>query len=626
MCGIAGIISRSDSADSLVRAVSEMSDAQRHRGPNGGTVTVASAHSPAAVLGHRRLAIIDLSEAGAQPMIDAITGVILTYNGEIYNFRELRSVLEAAGHRFISDTDTEVILRGYVEWGMAMPARLRGIFAFSLWDPRQRLALLVRDGLGVKPLYVHTAGGDVTFASEVRAMLASGRITRRLDLDGLRSYLAFGSVQEPMTLIQEVRSLAPGSMLIVDDQGWRERRFHELPGDDPHRALPGREALRRALGDAVTAQLVADVPLGAFLSGGIDSSAISILMGDGGAEVRTFNVCFEDAAALDERVYARQAAAAAQSTHTEIELGEREFLEHLPAALAAYDQPSVDGINTWFVSRAVRDAGLTVALAGVGGDELFVGYNRFAKAQRAQHAHSRVRFLPRSVRRVAGKWLELGARRESLRQAGALLASELDPYFSIRRLFGPHRSDSFLHPSLRAGGGEIWTENSFGPLRELVEGVDQINKISRLELRTYMLSTLLRDTDQMSMAHTLEVRVPLIDHSLVDVVLPLPGRHKTSATVPKRLLVEPLEAELPPECVYRTKRGFVLPLEKWLTSPTGLRQTSERLGGYQSDVWPLDSKAMAKLRQDHARGITGWSRVWALYVLRDWLVRHQVSG
>jgi asparagine synthase (glutamine-hydrolysing) len=627
MCGISGIIDRQAAGERLLPAVRRMTDALQHRGPDGGDVQVLSPAAPGVVLGHRRLAIIDLSPAGGQPMVDGDTGVVITYNGEIYNFLQLRRELEGCGHSFRTNTDTEVMLRGYAQWGLEMPKRLRGIFAFALWDPRRRLALLVRDPLGIKPLYVHRTADRLMFASEVRALLASGDVPRTLDVDGLRSYLAFGSVQEPLTLVRGVRSLPPGCMLVMDDHTTREQRFHELPEVAAEDRTPSSELLREALRAAVASQLISDVPLGAFLSGGIDSTAIAVLMRQAkAAEVRTFNVCFRDGGVFDERTFAHLAARAANASHTDIELGEQEFLNNLDAAMAAYDQPSMDGVNTWFVSRAVRGAGLTVALAGVGGDELFVGYNRFAKARRAERWGRPTRALPRSIRRPIGQWLERNGRRESLRQGGTLLSSELAPYFSTRRLFGPGRADALLHDSLRDGGREDWTSVSLAPLSERLEHMEPINKVSRLEIETYMLSTLLRDTDQMGMAHSLEVRVPLIDQDLVELVLPISGRDKISRTTPKRLLVEPLGDALPPECVYRAKRGFTLPFAQWLKSGEGIARITERFAGRNADVYPFDFRAMTSLQRDFLDGSVSWSRVWSLYVLRDWLVRHRIAA
>jgi len=627
MCGLAGIVSLGGEASKVLDAVGRMTDAMRHRGPDDGAMRLLSDAAPVVAFGHRRLSIIDLSANGQQPMTDAASGTSIIFNGEIFNFRALRAELQAHGHVFQTLTDTEVILRGYLAWGEHVVARLNGMFAFAIWDGRNRGVLLARDALGVKPLYVHEVAGKISFASEVRALLASGGVERRLDLDGVRSYLAYGSVQHPLTLVRGVRSLAPGHLAWVREGAMLVRPFWTLPltrdGEAPRQlSLP---AIREALVEAVQSQLVADVPLGAFLSGGIDSSAIALLMREGGAsDVRTFNVCFADAA-YDERTFARRAAEAAGAVHHDIEFGVDEFHDQLPTALAAYDQPSVDGVNTWFISRAVRAAGLTVALAGVGGDELFVGYGGFAKARRAEWATNLSHLAPKPVRIAIGKRMQRLGWSEGLRKAGALLSTPLPAYFSVRRVFGPVVADRLLAPEHRDGGVETWTAIQLASLDDALHSSDPINRISALELRTYMLSTLLRDTDQMSMAHALEVRVPLIDQSLVEVILPLPGESKLSRTTPKPLLVDPLNGMIPDECVHRPKRGFTLPYAEWLRQGAGAEAVEARLGS-RDGLGPLDRHQVDLMRADFRDGRVGWSRVWGLFVLADWCARHEITA
>ncbi|HJQ19447.1 MAG TPA: asparagine synthase (glutamine-hydrolyzing) [Gemmatimonadaceae bacterium] len=622
MCGIAGVVIHGIAGCDALHTARRMTDAVRHRGPDDGDVVALSSVAPIVAFGHRRLSIIDLSARGHQPMTDRVTGVTITYNGEIYNFRELRRELEQAGHVFTSGTDTEVILRGYEEWGRDVVSRLRGIFAFALWDPKPRTVLLARDQLGVKPLYVYERDGVVLFASEVRAILASGIVPRALDLDGMRSYLAYGSVQEPLTLVRGVRSLPPGATAVIGEHGVTAHRYYELPAPLPQQNGRTTEDVRERLVQAVGSQLVADVPLGAFLSGGIDSSAIALLMRRGGtSDVRTFNVCFRDDVALDERRYARLAADAAGATHTDIELGEQDFLDNVEAALAAYDQPSVDGINTWFVSRAVRGAGMTVALAGVGGDELFVGYDRFAKARRAERFGRLRHAVPPALRCPLGRALETRGRTEAIRKGGMLLESSLPPYFSTRRVFGPATVDGLLDPGLRDGGREAWAGVSLATM-DHVDDRDTINRISRFELQSYLVSTLLRDTDQMAMAHALEVRVPLIDTSIVDAVLPLPGASKISADTPKSLLVRSLDGAIPHDCVYRPKRGFTLPFDRWLRGSGGTHAAEELLAAPPP---PLNAGAVRQVHTAFRAGRTSWSRLWSVFVLSDWIQRHGLS-
>ncbi len=415
MCGIAGAVSkisirannaRCDDA-AAVGWVQRMTDAQRHRGPDGSGLW----QSPdgEVIFGHRRLAIIDLSEGGAQPMIDPESGLAITFNGELYNFAEIRRELEALGDNFRSNSDTEVILKAYRRWGLPAVERFRGIFAMGLWDPRSRSVHLVRDPMGIKPLYwtkVQSGTAEtLLFASEVRALLASGSVTRRLDPAGAASYLWHGFVVGPGTMIDGVNLLPAGSILSVEvdsasrtRNGYRMQRYWQVPSEKNRSATV--DELRNELLNTMRMQLVSDVPLGVFLSGGIDSSAVAALASEAApGAVHTFTVGF-DVAAYDERRYAEQVASAIGSRHSSVVLSEEMFLEQLPDAFTAIDQPTFDGINTYFVSRAARHAGMTVALAGTGGDELFGGYPSFAEIPRALRVG---KWLPR--RRAPGHFL-----------------------------------------------------------------------------------------------------------------------------------------------------------------------------------------------------------------------------
>jgi asparagine synthase (glutamine-hydrolysing) len=381
MCGIAAVIGAGE-AEPGVRA---MVEAVRHRGPDDSGV-VQPAGRPLA-LGCARLAIIDLSPAGHMPMTDPATGNVIAYNGEVYNFRELRRDLEAEGERFRSGTDTEVLLRAYAIWGRDFVERLRGMFAFALWDAGRREVLLARDRLGEKPLY-YAPGPPLVAASEVRALLATGLVSRRLDPAALDSYLVNGFVVSPRTILRDVLSLLPGHLLAVAEDGrvLEERRYWRLPA--PGAAAPAAEAAARLRSDlerSVTERLISDVPLGAFLSGGLDSTTVVALMTRAGGEVRTFSVTFEDPV-YDESAHSRRAAERFRTRHTEVRLTRDEFEARMDAAVAALDQPSFDGMNTYFVSRAARESGLTVALSGTGADELFGGYPFFRQVERLERA------------------------------------------------------------------------------------------------------------------------------------------------------------------------------------------------------------------------------------------------
>lgn len=629
MCGIAGVLVHSGDVAHYSARTEAMTNALRHRGPDDGGVNVVQAGDPVTLFGNRRLAIIDLSPTGHQPMRDPQTGAWITFNGEIYNYRQLRNELVQSGQAFWTQTDTEVILKAYAAWGMDCVRRLRGIFAFAIWDPRTRSLFLARDQLGVKPLYLWTGDGVLAFASEIRALLASALIPRTLDADGLYSYLAYGSLQEPLTLVKGVRSLLPGHRLSWLDGEISYDRYWELPCAERSRgSIPADvyAQVRVRLENAVQEQLVSDAPLGAFLSGGIDSTAIAALMAKtANGPVKTFSLIFEDDV-YDEGRYARIAAKAAGTEHTELLLTGRTALHALPDVMSSYDQPSVDGVNTYFVSKLVRQAGLTVALSGIGGDELFGGYSGFSKPLQAERWFRRMQILPSPLRGRIAAAVQLDAlpTNERVRKMAALLASDRPTYFVTRQLFSDAQISRLLTSAVR---GEISQATSarLAELASETDGYDPINRISALEMRTYMLSTLLRDADQMSMAHSLEVRVPLIDQELVEYVFTVPGILKTAAQQPKPLLTRALAGMLPSECVYRPKRGFELPFDEWLRHELKDEIQGILLRNETSHRLPFEQGALRQLCwQFEARRIS-WSRIWALYVLFHWMIANGLA-
>ncbi len=624
MCGICGIVSLRGEAvpEGAVRA---MNDAMVHRGPDG-----EGYHRRRRVtVGMRRLAIIDV-EHGQQPLYNEEGTVAVVFNGEIYNYRELRRELRGRGHRFLTESDTEVLVHGYEEWGEELLPRLRGIFGLAVVDGRREgpeSVLLARDPLGVKPLYLWRDEESLVFASEVRAVLASGRVPRTLDPAGLRSYLLYGSVQDPWTLVEGVGSLPPGGALRVGPDGLRAWRFWTLPDPSAVRAsmdAPAMEAEAAGLlTDAVESQLVADVPLGVFLSGGIDSTAIAALMRAGSAApVASFAIVFEEDA-YDERRWARLAADHIGTEHHELLVTGRDAAAELDRALGCFDQPSTDGLNTYFVSGAVRRAGLKVALSGVGGDELFGGYGGYRRSVRMDRWAARARRLPESLRRAAAAALA-PLPGETTGRVADLLGHEGPPYFLARRFLSRGGAREILGPELAADPGP-WLPDRFSVLADETRGFDPVNRISALELRTYMLSTLLRDTDQMSMAHSLEVRVPLVDPELVAGVLTMPGPLKVGGERPKPVLTGALGVALPRGCVHRPKKGFEFPLDRWLRVALRERMAASFTPADEAGAWPFSPGALARLWRGFEDGRITWSRVWGIFVLREWL-REQGIG
>jgi len=598
---------------------------QQHRGPDDSGLATLTCGATSAVFGHRRLSIIDLSAGGHQPMTDPLTGNWITFNGEIYNYRELRDELIASGHEFRTSTDTEVILKSYAEWGVNCASHLRGIFAFAIWDRNRDELVAFRDHLGVKPFYYWRDAIRIVFASEVRAILATDLVPRAAEIRAIQSYLAYGSVQDPYSIVQNVFSLEPGHVLRWQRGETSISPYWKLPGSGDVAGPPDLAELRCQLLDAVHSQLVADVPLGAFLSGGIDSTAIVALMKRSGAEpLQTFSVVFDEAR-YDERKYSKLASSQIGTTHTELLLTGSDVRASMPQALASFDQPSVDGLNTYFVSRATKEAGLTVALSGLGGDEVFAGYDGFHKALLAERWGLRANRMPFAIRRAASfalRAMPFGG--EKIRKADELLGSSLHPYFSSRRLFNSSQCASLLAGDLvqtEAG----WQPGRFRRIETETLSYDPINRASAFELQTYMLSTLLRDTDQMSMAHALEVRVPFLDHRLVEYVARMPGRTKVIAGQQKPLLTLALGNDIPGQCIHRPKQGFELPISIWLQ--TGMREECEAsfMTPRQGAASPFSALALQRLWMGFQRKKIGWSRVWAVFVLRDWMRRHQIA-
>jgi asparagine synthase (glutamine-hydrolysing) len=642
MCGIAGIVAN-DSVH-ILPPLRLMSGALAHRGPDADGLEVWRYQDRyQAAFAHRRLAIIDLSPSGIQPMASADRRYWLTFNGEIYNYLELRRQLQDEGVVFTTDTDTEVLLRLYEKHGKACLGLLQGMFAFALRDNQSGEVLIARDRLGIKPLYYFAGGDSFLFASEVRALLASGLVPRIIDRVALHSFLSFGAVQEPRTMIEGVNSLPPAHYLIISGEGRvrEQAKYWSLPAGqgEGSRRLTAAESIaetRARLEESVRLHMLADVPLGAFLSGGIDSSAIVALMSrQATRQVNTFTVCFAEQE-FSERELAGRVAKRWETAHTEIILSEQEMLGSLPRAISDIDQPSIDGVNSWVISRATREAGITVALSGLGGDELFGGYPSFRRAARLERYGAPMRWLGNGARgQVAALTAKLmGDSLQSQKIAAAINAGDdlLAAYASMRGLFSKASCAALLNGgagSMPEGADYLLPRETLGLLDEESsdgQGDDLFNRISRYEMSLYMANMLLRDTDAMSMASALEVRVPLLDHKLVEWVYGLPGRMKIGER-PKQLLIDACGSDLLPEVVSGKKKGFALPFERWLHSALkpfvadtlGDGEAVQRAGLKPSAVADVVGRFASASRS------TSWSRVWGLVVLVDWCRRHQVE-
>ncbi|HVJ80933.1 MAG TPA: asparagine synthase (glutamine-hydrolyzing), partial [Planctomycetia bacterium] len=593
----------------------------KHRGPDGDGTKVLEAGEVRVGLAHARLAILDLSPAGAQPM--ERDGLWIAFNGEIYNHLELRKQLPPCPYR--STSDTETILCGWRTWGADLLPRLEGMFAFALFDARARELWLARDPLGIKPLYVAETPAGVAFASEVRALLNANWVPPRLDRDGLESYLAFGAAIAPRTLVAGVESVMPGSAWRIscerEPRPIEKRRFWNPPTrTEPMTREDAVRKLRPLLARACESHMLSDVPVGAFLSGGIDSSAVVATLAAAGKSLDTFSVTFGEKR-FDESRYAAAVAKKYGTRHHELPLSPAAALADYPAAIAAYDQPSLDGVNTWFVARVTRAAGATVALSGLGGDEFFAGYPYFRWADRIAR-------LPSPARRALALGLKAAGARPRYRKLAALAAADgpVDRYLACRTLFD-ERTRRVLVPNAANPTPAEWRAEAEEWTREL----DPVAAHSLLEASHYMANTLLRDGDQMSMAHALEVRVPLLDRPLVEAAARIPGRlrlERGSLGPIKGLLVDSVPTPLPREIVDRPKMGFVLPFGKWLRGELRdfAAETMEKREIWEGLGFDPGSVNAVWTRFLEGRGGDRPTEAMALLHLGSWAARHRVRS
>lgn len=626
MCGIAGILLAPNQEPIDLRGpLMAMQKAMVHRGPNDAGIYISSDNRAGLV--NTRLAIRDLSPAGHMPMSNANGEVWITYNGEIYNADELRSLLECMGYNFRSHSDTEVILHGYEAWGKQVVERLRGMFAFAILDSRGgRRLILARDRLGIKPLYYARVGGLFLFASELKALQASGLLSRKISPVGLVGYLMFGSVPNPWTIYTDILALPPASLLVWQNGDIEVRSYWELPTESTESVTyeEAVEQVRFYLMDAIRSHLVSDVPIGAFLSGGLDSSAVVATMRKvTNGPIYTSTIIFREQE-YNEATYARAMAERVGAEHYERLITPKDVWVELDKIFISMDQPTVDGVNTYFVSKTAREAGLTVALSGLGGDELFGGYpNTFRGIPLLMRALRLIERVPMAPQLAQNAIAWSGVDSRWIRVAAALCRPvSLPSLYLVRRgLFSPGEVRALVAP-------EIWHKAAavFDPVQYIAQkaggSTHVFQWISRAELRTYTHNQLLRDTDVMSMAHSLEVRVPLLDHRFVEFVLRLPESVQLVRRRPKALLEDALAADLPFVITKpRRKRGFSFPFPIWVRRDLaellreGLIEMTEALKGLMN----LDYyRKFQEINRHH------WSRIWAMFVIGRYIVDNKL--
>ncbi len=614
MCGIAGVLNL-NGRPADARLLRAMTDSLTHRGPDGAGAWVSG---PVA-LGHRRLAIIDLA-TGSQPMGNEEGTVWLTYNGELYNFRELRVELEARGFTFRTNSDTEVLLRAYEAFGVECLLRLRGMFAFAIWDDRRRRLFLARDRVGIKPLVYAADGQRVLFASEIKGILQDPTVSRELDWVAVRDYLAHSYIPSPRTIFRGIRKLPPGSYLVLD-AGMAEpevRRYWDLQfrPDETRSDAEWLEDLRWHLGDAVRSHLVSDVPVGAFLSGGLDSSTVVAFMAGAAEAPRTFSIGFDETE-FDELPFARTVARRYRTDHCEFVV-KPDALDVLPRLSRQFDEPFGDAsaVPTYYVSKIAREH-VTVVLSGDGGDENFAGYSRY---QRAQTLHRRLDHLPgsvvRALLRLAARWWRPGARGQ-----GYLELLGADPVERYFRMVTFHTSASLARLLTAEARAQVAPKVDPALFRRLIDVdnvSDYLSTLQYLDIRTYLPEDILTKVDRTSMLVSLESRVPLLDHILMEFLATMPTRLKYEAGHGKVILKRAMANDLPDEVLRRRKMGFGVPLGTWFRGTLADYSRDLLTGSRASQRGIFDPVAVAALLDAHATGHDRSSQIWSLLCFEEW--------
>ena len=625
MCGINGVFGL-DKIAKPKQLIQCMNEALAHRGPDAEGCFV----NDQVALGHRRLSIIDTSKKSNQPLFSKDHSITLVFNGELYNYVELKEELRE--FQFETSSDTEVLIAAYQKWGISCMEKFNGMFGFALWDDNQKALYIARDRIGIKPIYFYESDTHLVFSSEIRAMLKSGLVEKKLDKSALADYLRYQTVHGPRTIVQGIRLLPAGHFLKINQEETTLHEYWNLISEQTKRTYePTREALhsrtKDLLHDSIRLRMRSDVPYGAFLSGGIDSSAIVGLMAEHTSHpVSTFNISFKENE-FSEAKYARMVAKKFNTKHEEITLTSDTFKNLIPDALDAMDHPSGDGPNTFVVSKATKEAGVTMALSGLGGDELFAGYAIFTQSLSLMNKRWLSSFSP-ALRGLVGKLYKTLKPSISSDKIAGILAED---YIELPYIYPWSRtlySDDVIAKVLtRKKLPENAVKSKLLELLDFKEGagiMPSLSQVSLAEINTYMSHVLLRDSDQMSMAHALEVRVPFLDHRLVEHALRIPDTLKYPSA-PKKFLIDALGDLLPSDIVDRPKMGFTLPWNIWMKSDlksfceNHLKSLGKRAEFNENQI---DSLWKGFLNNDPK---LSWSRLWPLVVLGHWIEKNGIE-
>lgn len=629
MCGVNGFISQTFSTEQKNSIVQKMNARLAHRGPDNDSIWSNELIS----LGHRRLSIIDLSSESNQPFISNDKRYIIIYNGELYNYKELKLELQRSAkgseqtpYFFKTNSDTEVILAAYIRWGNQCLQYFNGMYAFAIFDKETNKLFIARDRVGVKPLYYYYGDEGFMFSSEVRPIIHSRIKTFSINKSVLAEYVMYQTVFAPNTIVKGIKMLMPGHYLEYADSKATITKYYDInkisvAGNNLSYSQICNN-VNELLTHSVQKRLVTDVPFGAFLSGGIDSSAVVGLMSKVSTEkIQTFNINFDESE-FSESKYAQLIAKKFNTQHHEIKLTPADFLKQLPEALDAIDHPTGDGPNTYIVSKATKQAGITVALSGIGGDELFAGYDVFKRMHQLQKK-AWLNAVPQFGKKIVGTLIQQKKKSISGNKIAELLSEKNINFNSAY----PLSRSIFTKKELAQLLNNI---NAFTEIEKIISVIPQhknqlLSAVSLAEINTYLQNILLRDTDQMSMAVALEVREPFLDYKLIEFVLSVNDEHKYPHT-PKKLLTDSLGDLLPSEIINRPKMGFTLPWQQWLKNDlkTFCEKNILEFSNYDFCIKQnIQNLWLRFLAND--KTVT-WSRIWHLVVLNNWLKQNNLDG
>ncbi len=617
MCGIAGIIGISKEKSTVM--INGMVDAIAHRGPDAKAIYV----NEHVAFGHTRLSILDLSNGANQPFIDASGDYVIVFNGEIYNYMDVKAKLD---YKWRTTSDTEVILAAFIQWGSNCLEHLNGMFAFAIWNKKSESLFIARDRIGVKPFYYYQNEGTLLFGSELRSMLATGIIERKIDEDALYQYFANMAVKTPNTMIKGIFQLSPGEYAVFN-KGVFEKSVYWSMADTGNRA-PSKlsyndtvKKTRTLFENSIKSRMVADVKVGAFLSGGIDSSAVVALMSaQSSVPVETFSIVFDDKD-FDESQYSRLIAEKYNTKHTEFKLNPDDLLKELPDFIKYMDSPTVDGINTYLVSKLVAATGIKVVLTGIGGDELFVGYRNFRRWKDFNKFKFAIKNpLSRLFINVLNKFISHRAIAK-IKDFQDIKGDGISAFYANSRSIFLKEEINKLFLNSKYKPSKAWLDLD----NEKINQMPLYSQYSVAELTNYTLDVLLKDTDQMSMAWALEVREPFFDFQFIEFLLTVQDDYKFDANTPKRLLVDAMGDLLPGEIVHRPKKGFAFPWDKWMRNELKkyCEEAIQKLAGRgifnQQNLNGLWNRFLA-----NDKAIT-WMHIWSFVVLEKWMEQNGIS-